>query len=216
MEVMIHDGDQQLLNPYGPKNAYWTMYSFRPSDVEQGYPQIAITPSSFEAIRSIDTMLNNVPWVVVKEYFFKNTASTMLNFLKKIMGMAKDAYNSAKDDSKVSDEDDESSQNAADVKATGSSLLAAVKKRFGNITLKEAAIELPYILYAGLRKKMFGNTYIFPYIVSSSTVINQASNASEWGNGEGGGSLIETLKGAVQGIANMVGGIAAGLTGSQA
>ena len=61
------------------------MYSFRPSDVKKGWPQIAITPSSFEAIRSLDTMLDNIPWVVVKEYFFKNTASTMIDFVKKIM-----------------------------------------------------------------------------------------------------------------------------------
>ena len=33
----------------------------------------------------MDTMLNNIPFVVVKEYFFKNVASTMTDFVKKIM-----------------------------------------------------------------------------------------------------------------------------------
>ncbi len=72
-----------------------------------------------------------------------------------------------------------------------------MKEKFGEITLKQAAINIPYILYAGLRTKLYGNTYIFPYIVSSGTVINQASNASEWGNGEGGGGLMDMLKGAI-------------------
>ena len=80
--------------------------------------------------------------------------------------------------------------------------------------MKTAVIDIPYLLYAGLRKKVYGNTYIFPYIVSDSTVINEASNDSEWGNGEGGGGLMEGLKNAISGIANLVGGVAIGLTGS--
>lgn len=86
-----------------------------------------------------------------------------------------------------------------------------------NISFQKAAIEIPYILYCGLRNKVFGNTYIFPYIVQSgSTVINQASNASEWGNGDGGGNgLIATLKGIMQKGLGMVGGLAIGVTGSQ-
>ena len=71
------------------------MYSFRPCDANLTWPQIAITPASFEAIRSMDKMLDNIPFVVVKEYFFKNTASTMIDFIKKIMGMAKEAYEGA-------------------------------------------------------------------------------------------------------------------------
>ena len=39
----------------------------------------------------MDDMLNNVPYVVVKEYFFKNTASMMIDFVKKIAGMVKEA-----------------------------------------------------------------------------------------------------------------------------
>jgi hypothetical protein len=63
---------------------------------------------------------------------------------------------------------------------------------------------------------MYGNTYVFPYIVSNSTVINQASNASEWGNGDEGGGLMEQFKGILQGMANFVGGLATAMVGSQA
>lgn len=37
-------------------------------------------------------MLDSIPYVVVKEYFFKNTADTMINFVKKIAGLAKEAF----------------------------------------------------------------------------------------------------------------------------
>ena len=36
--AMMHDGDQQLFNPYGPQTGGWTMYSFRPSDAEKTWP----------------------------------------------------------------------------------------------------------------------------------------------------------------------------------
>lgn len=36
--AMMHDGDQQLFNPYGPETGGWTMYSFRPSDAEKTWP----------------------------------------------------------------------------------------------------------------------------------------------------------------------------------
>ena len=39
----------------------------------------------------MDTMLNNVPFVVVKEYFFRNNASTMIDFVKKIAGSVNEA-----------------------------------------------------------------------------------------------------------------------------
>ena len=47
-------------------------------------------------------------------------------------------------------------------------------------------------------------------------MINQSNNASEWGNGEGGGGLLDTLKNAIGSITNLVGGIASSLMGSQA
>ena len=34
LALMMHDGDQQFLNPYGPEDSYWTMYSFRPMDAK--------------------------------------------------------------------------------------------------------------------------------------------------------------------------------------
>ena len=37
--------------------------------------------------------------------------------------------------------------------------------KFEKVELKTAAIDIPYILYIGLRRKQYGNTYIFPYIV---------------------------------------------------
>ena len=56
----------------------------------------------------------------------------------------------------------------------GESLISKTMEKFETgLTLEKAAIDIPYILYYCLRKKVFGNTYIFPYIVKSdSTVIN--------------------------------------------
>lgn len=103
LEMMMHDGDQQFLNPYGQEMGAWTMYSFRPCDRDDGWPVISITPASFESLSSIDEMLNNIPFVVVKEYFFKNTASMMIDFVKKIMGAVKETSEA------VSNEDDKTS-----------------------------------------------------------------------------------------------------------
>lgn len=140
------------------------MYSFRPKDKE--WPRIAITPASFNSLGSMDDMLNNIPYIVVKEYFFKNTASTMIDFVKKIMGTVQQVRESLKnDDSPPSNEDDKSSQGSADAKGTGNRFLDAVMKKFEKVELKTAAIDIPYILYIGLRRKQYGNTYIFPYIV---------------------------------------------------
>lgn len=69
------------------------------------------------------------------------------------------------------------------------------------------------MLYVGLRRKVYGNTYIFPYIVKSSTCINEASNNSEW-NEKGG--FVQGLKDLLQGAVSMVGDFAMGIIGSQA
>ena len=209
--AMMHDGDQQLFNPYSPNAAEWTMYSFRPKDRDSAehWPQIAITPSSFEAISSMDTMLNLMPFVVVKEYFFKNTASGMASFVKKIMGMAKEAVQKPADNN----EDEESSMTSGDVKKVGNKLLDKLKDKFENLQIEQMVVDIPYVLYCGLRAKTYGNTYIFPYIVQSgSTVINQASNEAEWTEPSGG--LTGTIKGLIQSAANLAGGAASMLTGS--
>ena len=63
----------------------------------------------------MDTMLNNVPFVVVKEYFFKNTASTMIDFVKKIAGMVEEAQENPKYDAKAdSSAGDESSKGTSE------------------------------------------------------------------------------------------------------
>ena len=190
------------------------MYSFRPSDARKTWPQIAITPSSFEAIRSMDDMLDNVPYVVVKEYFFKNTASTMIDFVKKIAGMVNGATESPKDDTPPDTTvTEKSSQGAGDAKSTGNTFMDKVKEIFNDIPLKPMVIDIPYILYFCLRQKQYGNTYIFPYIVQSgSTVINEASNASEWGKDE---SIFGKIKDFIKDGVEMVGNIAAQASGSQ-
>lgn len=209
---MMHDGDQQLFNPYGHMNGNWAMYSFRPSDAMNKHPMISITPASFRALSSIDTMLDNVPYVVVKEYYFKNQASTMINFVKKIMGMVKQAK-----DSPVSNADEKSNGGAGDAKSTGDSLLDTIKEKFEALTIKPAVIDLPYILYCCLRRKLYGNVYVFPYLPQSgSTVINNSSNASEWSPDNKGGTITGWIKNMISGAAEMVGNIAIGLTGSQA
>ena len=189
------------------------MYSFRPYDAEKTWPQIAITPSSFEAIRSMDDMLNNVPFVVVKEYFFKNTASMMIDFVKKIAGMANGAKEPAKDDTPPETSAGEaSSQGAGAAKSTGNSFMDKVKDIFHNIPLKPMVIDIPYILYFCLRQKQYGNTYIFPYIAPTGTVINEASNASEWGKDE---SIFGKIKDMFKGAVEMVGNLAVAAAGSQ-
>lgn len=58
-------------------------------------------------------------------------------------------------------------------------------------------IDVPYTLYCGLRKKLYGNTYIFPYLVQSgSTVINEASNSGEWA--KNGDDIIGMVKGMIE------------------
>ena len=162
----------------------------------------------------MNAMLNRIPYIVVKEYYFKNTANTMMNFVKKIAGAAKEAFNSATD--AVDNGDDADSKGSGDLKSKANGFLDKVKEVFKDVLEpKMQVIDIPYILYVGLRKKQFGNTYIFPYIVDNGTIINQASNASEWGDANGGG-LIDGLKKMIDSAVNIVGGFAVGLTGSQA
>ena len=216
IDVIMHDGDQQFLNPYGREDMSWTVYSFRPCDTQEGdfFPQIAITPASFESIKSMKTMLNNIPYVVVKEYFFKNEASTMMNLVQKIMGLSKEAFKKPEPGDDPADTSNEASaQGSENTGEEGNGFIDKVKEKFQNLNLREAAIELPYILYCGLRRKLYGNTYVFPYIVTSGTIINQASNDSEW-NEKGG--MMQGLKDLFQNAVNLIGDVAAGLLGSQA
>lgn len=62
--------------------------------------------------------------------------------------------------------------------------MAKIKDTFEKITMEDQVINIPYVLYCGLRKKMYGNTYVFPYVVTSSTVINESSNQEEWNGKE--------------------------------
>lgn len=160
----------------------------------------------------MDDMLNNIPFVVVKEYFFKNTASTMIDFVKKIAGMAQNASESPGDDAPAdTGAGEESSQGAGDAKSTGSKFMDKVKEIFNDIPLKPMVIDIPYILYFCLRQKQYGNTYIFPYIVNSGTVINEASNESEWGKDD---SIFGVIKDMFAKGAEMVANIAAQASGS--
>ena len=91
-----------------------------------------------------------------------------------------------------------------------------VKEIFNDIPLKPMVIDIPYILYLCLRQKVYGNTYIFPYIAPTGTVINSASNEQEWpAPGEGGGGLMNALKGYINKATDFVGGLALGVAGSQ-
>lgn len=190
-KMLMHDGDQQLLNPYSYDDGSWEIYSFRPSDAKQGWPRIAITPASFNSLSSLDTMLDMMPYVVVKEYFFKNTASMMIDFVEKIASKVKGSSEGVKN---ITDPD----SGGGEGKSVGEEVMKEISKVFvDDLDFKTAAIDIPYILYCCLRNKTFGNTYILPYIVSGSTIINSASNASEWGNGEGGASLLNALKSAI-------------------
>ena len=56
---------------------------------------IAITPSSFQSLKTINTMLNSIPFVVVREFFFKNQAGQIVNFIKEITNKASETYESA-------------------------------------------------------------------------------------------------------------------------
>ena len=72
----------------------------------------------------MDTMLNNIPYVVVKEYFFKNTASTMINFIKKLFASTKEAVEA------VVNADDAASNAVAKAKEVGNGLMDKVKETF--------------------------------------------------------------------------------------
>ena len=168
------------------------------------YPQIAITPASFQSLDSMNKMLDNIPFVVIKEYFFKSTASTMINFVENIMKTVQDAKDAPKD---------ESSQGAAGAKSTGNGFLDKIKNTFVTSDISPMVIDIPYILYCGLRKKVFGNTYIFPYLVTESTIINSASNHAEW---EKGSNPLNFIKDLISNTANMIGGMATTALGMQA
>ncbi len=86
-----------------------------------------------------------------------------------------------------------------------------VKDIFTNIPLKPMVIDIPYILYFCLRQKVYGNTYIFPYIAPTGTVINEASNESEWGEAK---SIFGTIKDMIAKGAEMVANLAATASGS--
>ena len=163
-----------LFNPYGPIVASWTTYSFRPKDRDATWLWISIVPSSLRALDSMDTMLNNIPYVVIKEYFFKNTASTMINFVSKIIEYAKEAKippsdespaNAKADTDKVDRSPEKDSKGKEDANPVGNSLMDKIKNAFEKVPLKMQVVDIPYILYCGLRKKLYGNTYIFPYLV---------------------------------------------------
>ena len=201
------------------------MYSFRPQDTltnkqEENYPMIAITPSSFQSLKSINKMLNSIPFVVVREYFFKNQASNIIDFVKGVSEGAVNLFKNPKGVSTTEVEKSASTEGQANqgtmkqVESAVRGFVDKIKEVFEKVDIKTATIDIPYILYCGLRNKQWGNTYIFPYIVDSSTVINESSNESEW-NGEGSGFL-EWIKNATQGITNFIGGAATSLTGSQA
>ena len=90
----------------------------------------------------------------------------MIDLVKKITASVEAA------DAALSHNDDKSSQGSS-AKDVGQEIMKEISKQFVDISFQKAAIEIPYILYCGLRNKVFGNTYIFPYIVQSgSTVIN--------------------------------------------
>ena len=185
------------------------MYSFRPEDADKTWPQIAITPSSFQAISSMKTMLNMVPYIVVKEYFFKNTASTVISFVKKIFQLVKDSSKSP-----TKNDEDQESAGSEGAKSSGSSWLDKVAEKFIDISPEEMIIDIPYALYCGLRTKVYGNTYVFPYLATPSTVINQASNDAEWGNGDAGSGPLAALKKMAGAALSVVGGMAMNLLGS--
>lgn len=55
---------------------------------------IAITPSSFQSLKSINTMLDSIPYVVVREFYFKNQAGNIVNFIKGISEGAANIFKS--------------------------------------------------------------------------------------------------------------------------
>ena len=62
----------------------------------------------------------------------------------------------------LSHNDDKISQGSS-AKDVGQEIMKEISKQFVDISFQKAAIEIPYILYCGLRNKVFGNTYIFRY-----------------------------------------------------
>lgn len=213
---MMHDGDQVFFNPYGPHDPKWTTYSFRPVDRDASLPWISIVPSSLRALDSMDTMLNNIPYVVIKEYFFKNTAATMINLVQKIMAYSKESGKKPDANDSVDNSQEKDSKGKTETKSEGNTLMDKVRDAFESVDLKMQVIDIPYILYCGLRKKLYGNTYIFPYLLSEdgSSLINQANNTSEW-NGKGS-SLVNMIKGAISNAADAVAGFSSMVTGSNA
>ena len=93
--------------------------------------------------------------------------------------------------------------------------MSRIRNFFKSFDKMQLVVDIPFFLYVGLRNRVYGNTYIFPYIVDSGTVINQASNLQEWG-AAGSGSIMQMIKEGIQSVTEFVGGAALGLIGSQA
>lgn len=194
-EELHADGSQQAWNPFAPNGAAasWTRYSFRPCDAILGYPMISIIPASFQSIASISTILNEVPYIKVMEYFMRNNVSAAINMFQ---GLAEGADK----------QDSQEANQPATIKDNTKSLIDIIKEKFTDgLDPKNQVIDLPFKLYHKLKAKLYGNTYIFPYIPKENP-ITQSSNKSEW-NEEGGilQALTSGLQGAVNGAAGMLG-----------
>ena len=190
---MIKDGSQQAWNPFTDPSATWNKYSFRPSDAMLGYPMISIIPASFQSIASISTVLNEFPYVKVMEYFMRNNVSSAINLFQ---GLTEGAES----------EDSKEENQPATIKDNAKSLIDLVKEKFAEIPLPEMqVIHIPFKLYHKLKAKLYGNTYVFPYIPKGNP-ITVSSNDSEWN--ENGGLLSgiqNSLLGAANGITGMLG-----------
>mgnify|MGYP003291734378 CR=1 FL=1 len=87
-----------------------------------------------------------------------------------------------------------------------------IKGVFQDIEPRLQVIELPYLLYCCLRQKVYGNIYVFPYIVDpgGGTPINQAGNQDEWDKSN---NFIQQI---ISDAVDMVGGAVQNIVGTSA
>ena len=170
---LFHDGTQQAFNPFGHPSGRWVTFSFRPGDLKKNCPNIGIVPASFQSIKTINSVLNTFPYIIIGEYFMRNNVSSTLNLIQAVTK------------SKADKEDAAQASEPADIQSITQTLNDKIKAFFEQVGQPGVqVIDMPFVLYHRMKAKLHGNEYRFPYIPGDNP-ITKASNSSEW-NGQGG------------------------------
>ena len=181
----FRESTQQAVNPFTHEDGRFTTFSYRPTDNKQGWPPISIAPASFQCVLSFQTVLDQLPYVTISEYFMRNNIGNALNLFQAVSN-----GEANKLDSKQAGE-------VGEVKSGAEGLIEKIKGLVEDIDMETMVLSMPFIFYHRLKGKVYGNIYKFPYLPEGN-IITQSSNKEEWG----GGGILSELGSKLQGFAN--------------